>query len=222
MSRTTNMHPARKLDFLVIGAQKSGTTSLFHYLADHPRIYMPKSKEAAFFDKEEPISNEKIKNYFNEYFSVDSSKLLGKVTPSYLSSPVAARNIQAQMPRVRLIAMLRNPIDRAYSHYKMMVRRGYEHRPFEDAVNTWLYPESIELARNFVPGTGLDEVNCCLVWGEYYRCLVPYFEIFSKEQIKIIFFEEFTNKMDIMFDEILNHICLESGYRPKNFGNIYI
>ena len=114
----------KPLDFLIIGAQKSGTTSLFKYLNQHPDIAMPADKEAPYFTNDELYSagwQHYLGNYFTGY---DQELLWGTASPQYMSDLRAAERITRDLPNTRLIAILRNPIERAYSHYLMQKRRG--------------------------------------------------------------------------------------------------
>src|SRR6266487_1947701 len=112
------------LDFIIIGAQKAGTTSLYHYLREHPGIYMPPEKEAPFFTSKGSFLRD-WEQFAADYFGAASvEQRWGKATPAYMADPRVAARIHSLMPRVLLIALLRNPVERAYSHYMMSVRRG--------------------------------------------------------------------------------------------------
>jgi len=114
----TGVELKRNVDFLVIGAQKSGTTSLFKYLQRHPELYLPPSKEINFFVNASKFPRG-LDWYIETYFrGADEDKLWGEVCPSYIGYTSAPANIYANCPDVKLVAILRNPIDRAYSHYR--------------------------------------------------------------------------------------------------------
>jgi hypothetical protein len=114
------MHPG----FLIIGAQKSGTTSLFAALSQHPGCRMPRKKEIHYFDNNYHLGFGWYLSYFP--FRRDDGAITGEASPYYLFHPEAAGRAAAQLPDARLIAMLRDPVDRAYSHYQMQRRRGIE------------------------------------------------------------------------------------------------
>jgi hypothetical protein len=118
-------------DLLVIGAFKAGTTSLHHYLGQHARIFMTRVKEPNFFAYDEnsvanptdfPITN--IDDYERLFDEAKPGQLLGEASPGYLHSPIAPLRIHSCIPNGKLIASLRNPVDRAYSHYLMYYRIG--------------------------------------------------------------------------------------------------
>jgi len=127
-------------DFLIIGAQKSATTSLFARLDRHPAVWMPSCKECHFFSR--PWRPAVL---YRAFFmlgwkrrrlerSLGRPVLLGEATPYYLFHPAAPARAARILPRARLIVLLRNPVERAYSHYRHCVRLGRETLSFEDAL----------------------------------------------------------------------------------------
>ncbi len=142
-------HVGATLDFLVIGAQRSGTTSLWRHLASHPEIYVPPSKEAPFFSHAEPFARG-LDWYLGEFFGeAQPEQQRGTVSPHYMmGSPgidihEVARRIHSLLPRVKLIAVLRDPIERAQSHHRMVLHRGRETRAFEVAARELLAREML-------------------------------------------------------------------------------
>jgi hypothetical protein len=117
-------------DFLVIGTQKGGTTSLFEFLIHHPRIVGARMKEVHYFDAKSYMPLSWYKGFFRREREDD---LLFETTPSYLFHPRAAKRIARTLPDIPMIALLREPVSRALSHYSMEVRGGRETRPVEDA-----------------------------------------------------------------------------------------
>lgn len=127
-------------DFLILGAAKSGTTSLYRYLVQHPRIRRARRKEIRFFYREYAQGP----NWYRAHFPLALRRswerlrhgefATGEASPSYLFYPHAAARAHALVPNAKLIAILRNPIDRAYSQYRHKVRKGIEPLSFEDAI----------------------------------------------------------------------------------------
>ena len=117
---------SKRLSFLVCGAQKSGTTALAAYLRQHPGIYLPERKELHFFDDETQAWPEPDLNELHRHFPGPQkpSKLWGEATPISLYWDPAAERIWRYNQAMRLIVILRNPIERAYSHWAMEHRRG--------------------------------------------------------------------------------------------------
>ena len=137
----------RSLDFIIIGAMKAGTTSICKYLAQHEKLHLPPEKEAPFFSEDMRFKKGYL-DYFNIFFkSASASALIGKVTPIYMMHPEVPSRIKQICPDVKMIAILRDPIERAYSHYHMAVRLKKETRTFEEAILYQLYEKRLEKAR---------------------------------------------------------------------------
>lgn len=125
--------------FLIIGAQRCGTTSLYDSLTGHPSILPALRKELHYFDNNYDKCLEWYKAFFplrlpRETNSTANPPLRGEATPYYIFHPRAHQRIADVLPNAKLIVVLRNPVDRAYSHYWHEVRMGYEHLSFEEAI----------------------------------------------------------------------------------------
>jgi hypothetical protein len=120
-------------DFLIVGAAKAGTTSLYNYLIQHPKIDGAVRKEVHYFDRD----YDKTIDYYRSCFpslSQPNDHITGEATPYYLFHPYAPERIHKTMPFTKIIILLRNPIDRAYSHYNFTVRYHGDPLTFEEAV----------------------------------------------------------------------------------------
>lgn len=121
--------------FIIIGAQKSGTSSLYAYLASHPRIVKAAWKEVGFFGRRFSKGERWYRAHFPLTHRLEHrNATTGEATPYYLYHPQAAARIARLLPEVRLIALLRDPVNRAISHYWHQVKRGREHLPLEQAL----------------------------------------------------------------------------------------
>ncbi len=161
-------------DFVIIGAQKGGTSFLYYLLTRHPLVEPAARKELHFFDQPERFRNgaEWYRRCFPQPGWKDGRRsITGEATPSYLFDPPVAKRMAEVVPQARLIALLRNPIDRAYSHYQMQVKRGTESSPFEEAIE--------------------QQHSSYVSRGIYVDQLLRWFEFFSKEQILILKSEDF-------------------------------
>lgn len=129
-------------DFLIIGGQRCGTTSLYNYLLEHSGIVSASTKEVHFFDR----SFRRPFFWYRAQFPTVFSKLYiqkvrnlefitGEATPYYLFHPLAPKRVARTIPHVKLIALLRNPIDRAYSQHWLETKLGYDTLSFEEAVD---------------------------------------------------------------------------------------
>jgi len=142
-------------NFLIIGAGKSGTTSLYHYLGEHPEVFVSPIKETNFFvadgrrSEDHPVQS--VAEYEALFEGVTSEHAIGEASPAYLDSPTAAARIAELLPNARLIAILRNPVDRAWSDYLMRIRERDEVRAPDEAftddapfVRQGFYSERVE------------------------------------------------------------------------------
>jgi hypothetical protein len=120
---------------LIIGAQKSGTTSLFNYLVRHPDVLAPFGKEIHYFDLHFDRGVRWYRGHFPYSRRLSDGAITLDASPYYLVHPQVPRRAFALLPEVRLIALLRNPVDRAFSHYQHEVRGGRESLSFADALD---------------------------------------------------------------------------------------
>jgi len=121
------------VDFLVAGVQKGGTTALFEYLSEHPDLVLPSIKEAHFFDDEAQDWSAPDYERYHALFAPPEdgrSRLWGEATPIYSYWPNSLERIAAYNPSMRLIFIFRDPVERAWSHWKMEFARGAETKPF--------------------------------------------------------------------------------------------
>ena len=175
-------------NFVVIGASKSGTTSLYYYLGEHPDIFMCPRQSPRFFsyegidcEKLDEINRRRclaavrhLEDYRALFDDVRAEKAIGEVTPNYFHNPQAHNRIKHHVPGAKLIAILRNPTDRAYSAYWMDVRAGREKRPFAEVIEP--------LARNAL---AVDDVKHYISEGLYCRHLQVYYDLFPSTQIRV-------------------------------------
>ena len=114
-----------KPDFIIIGVQKGGTTSLFNYLSQHPQISLSRVKEVHYFDVGYQFGVE----WYQQFFPLEKDrhgKLVGEASPYYIFHPLAAQRIKQDLPSIKIIILLRNPIVRAYSNFQMQLRNKNE------------------------------------------------------------------------------------------------
>jgi hypothetical protein len=161
-------------DFVIIGAQKGGTSFLYHLVTRHPLVEPAASKELHFFDRSELFH--RGAGWYRRCFPRSEWKdgrksITGEATPYYLFDPPVAKRMAEVVPQARLIALLRNPIDRAYSHYQMQVKRGTETRTFEEAIE--------------------QQGSSYVSRGVYIDQLLRWFEFYGKEQMLILKSEDF-------------------------------
>ena len=176
--------------FLICGAQKSGTTSLYKTLGQHPKICLASNKEIHFFDREKNFR--KGKKWYKEFFSHCNQSLhvhICEATPHYYRNEKAAKRI-AHFADVKIIFILRDPVDRAYSNYWHNKQRGSEIRKFSDAIKSE------------------DGIKKYIKKGLYYKHIKAYYRYFEKEKVKIVTFEDFVERKGVL-KEIFEFLELE-------------
>lgn len=167
--------------FIIVGAQKAGTTSLFGYLVEHPNVVPPLVKEVHFFD----LNFGRGMNWYLRHFpTVEAPDITGEATPFYMFHGSALGRIRVAVPEARIIAVLRNPIDRAISHFHHNVRVGLERkRPFED------YVVRVLQESERVPGIETERERqrySYLERGFYSDQVSECFRLFGREHVHVI------------------------------------
>jgi hypothetical protein len=191
--------PDQTPDFIIGGAMKSGTSSLHVILDQHPDVYIP-AGEVHFFCIDDIVQhpeffdyvsgfpdferdlNDNLEWYASFFESARDDQLIGEDSTVYLASPKAPKRINDLLPDVKLIFMLRHPVDRTYSHYWHRVRMGRAVYGFEDELR---YGSSTLHQRSF-----------------YARQLRRYFDLFPREQIKVVLFERFVQETQAVVDDV--------------------
>lgn len=205
-------------NFIVIGAAKAGTSSLFAYMRDHPEIYLVPRKETKFFQfdgetrtfcgpLDQRVYDEAVKSigeYEALFDDVRAEKAIGEITPSYMYTDEVPHRIHRRLPEARLVAVLRHPAERAFSQFLHM--RRMEAEPERDFART-LELEDERIARGWGPSSQY-RTN-----GLYHRRLAPYFELFGREQVRAYLYEDFASDTERVLAEIYRFLGVDPGYR---------
>ena len=205
-------------DFLVIGAARAGTTALHAYLRQHPQIFMPSLKEPNFFAFQGEKLNcrgpgaDYINNSITEpaqysalFESAPEEAICGEASPLYLFSENAPANIHRLAPQARLIAILRNPVEQAFSHFLYATKQAIETEPdFTRA----LEKEEERLAAGWQPLFGYSR------FPRYGEQLRRYFDIFPKEQILVKTYEDYQNTPQNVLRDIFAFIGADPSFQP--------
>jgi hypothetical protein len=249
--------------FLIIGAPKAGTTSLFEYMRTHPQIHMPAEKEVYFFNIDRNyrrgldwyaatmtrgaseralVCGEATTEYMSGAPYVDDAQQAGPQA-THISHNGAAREepeaggargegeaigdgkaieeviprrIRQALPDVKLICVLRDPVERAYSHYRMMALDRVESRSFEDVVDQLTGPVELERTR-----VVRSRDNGYVVNGEYARLLGGFLNVFPREQLMAIFTDELTSSPRQTLASVFDFVGVSSEFVPDNAGTRY-
>ena len=213
--------------FIIIGAQRCGTTSLFNYIIQHPSVKKPLYKEIHFFDNYYGVYNLGV-GWYRGHFPFNLFGLLktntqnprfitGEATPYYMFHPCCPKRIKEALPDVKLIAILRNPVERAYSHYQHSVREGYETMSFKEALEKETARLKSEREKILsIPDYYSFNHNrySYLSRGIYINQLQNWRKYFPKEQILILRSEDLFYDLSNIYNRLLEFLGL-SEYALK-------
>lgn len=202
--------PWRKLpDFIIVGAQKAGTSSLFYYLSQHPELRVATQKEIHYYNYYRLRG--KNLNWYRSFFPLMlSSRKTGEASPYYLFDAAVPQRIKQDMPDVKLIMLLRNPIDRAYSAYNMNARRARDRFPtFEQAI------ANQDMSQ---------EASCVYLWrGLYAQHIRHWLRHFPHDQLLFIksedFFADPRNTLQKVYEFLGIVEAYPSNTRPQEVGS---
>ena len=187
-------------NFIVAGAPKSGTTSMYHYLSCHPDIFLPFRKEILFFDSSYYKGISWYENIFKGY---NSEKVIGDISPNYMHNPYVPKRIFNTIPSAKIIFILRNPVERAYSHYWDLIGWTKTKESFMDMLNN---PKMLKRGHSYIEFDILE-------MGFYYKHITRFLKYFPMNQIGIFLFDDLLlNK-----SRFINDIYKSLGVSSKTF-----
>jgi hypothetical protein len=206
-------------NFFVIGAGKSGTTSLYHYLKQHPQIFMSPVKEPKYFafagqelnftgpgdQRVIPQTTTTSDAYLDLFKDAGDKPIVGEASTIYLNTGETARRMAEQVPLARLVAVLRHPADRAYSAYMHLRRDGYESLETFAAA---LAAEPHRIREGYYYHWHLR------ARGYYGRQLQAFYEQFPRNQIKVYLFEDFFDQPYRVLADIFQFLGVDDSFRP--------
>lgn len=207
-------------NFLVFGAAKSGTTSVYKYLQQHPDVLMSSFKEPGFFafEGEHPTLNgpgaqKWVDRWvvtdleaYQKLFDYQGEKAIGDASPYYIYYEKTPYNIKKHVPQMKLIAILREPVERAFSNY------------------VWAFRDRAENLTNFSEALAVEESRIKDNWGPkwhyknqgfYYQQLKPYYELFPSEQIKIYLYDDLVSDSVKTMQDIFEFLGVDVGFEPN-------
>ena len=189
------MSQPRLPDFVIIGATKSATTWLSHNLGSHHQVFLP-SQELHYFSR----YHDKGEAWYRAHFAgAREGQLIGEKSASYLPDTEAPQRLHHLLPRARLIAQLRNPIERAYSDYCMHYRRGQVGKDVE---------RYLDPARTPIPRL-LDD-------GFYHRHLMNFIGVFPSAQIQVLLYDDIRQRPSEVFREVCGFLAIDDQVAPQS------
>jgi hypothetical protein len=208
-------------NFLIIGAARCGTTSLHYYLKQHPQIYMSPIKEPGFFAfKGEKLYFQGHKGLFKWpagiitnlikyqklFEGVSNEIAIGESSTSYIYVPITAKRIKYYIPEIKLIVILRNPVERAFSHFLQFRSLGIE--PVSDFTEV-LQAEDYRICNNWHPYFHYKHR------GFYYKQLKKYYDLFKKNQIRIYLYKDWSKDPINILKDIFEFLGVENNFVPN-------
>ena len=191
--------PARLPDFLGLGTQKGGTTSLHQWLSTHPQVFLPACKEVHYFDLQPEQPPQWYANHFRE---AQPKQACGEITPFYLFHPDVPARIHTVVPEVRMIVLLRDPVERALSQVFHARKRGFERLKLEEALEA----ESSRLQSGNPESL---QKHSYVTRSRYLEQLDRYETLFPREQLLILKSELFFTNPELVWKQILSFLGVE-------------
>ncbi len=205
-------------NFFIVGANKAGTTSLHNYLALHPDIFMSRIKEPMYFTLKDVTEKNKrkhaeqnhmknaiytIEDYLDLFQGSYGHKAIGESSTAYLGNPKAPKEIIKEIPDAKIIIILREPIDRAISNYRMYVDWGLEQDSFEAAISKILEKKELEKpGRKMYLGIGL-----------YAEAVKRYINLFSSERVCICLFDDFKKNPEKILRDVCHFLAVDEQFK---------
>jgi hypothetical protein len=182
---------------------------MYTYLSQHPDVFFPAVKEPHFFTQVRPAHGRQFlyeavssrSKYLRLYSRAAGRRAIGDASPSYLWHPEVPERIRAAVPRANIIVVLRDPVERAYSHYLMDYREGAQHDSFFEAL--------VEDIRRSNKGWGVSHLYYEL--GLYAEQIERYFNSFGREQVKVLIFEDFCKSTGVVLREVARFLFIDPG-----------
>ncbi|MBD0400837.1 sulfotransferase domain-containing protein [Flammeovirga sp. EKP202] len=204
----------RKNDFIVIGAQKAGTTALDYYFRKHKDLVMPKRKELHHFDNDlifRYLPNFVLNFLYHKNFNDLNQKYkkYGEITPIYMYWDNCLKRIKNYNEEIKVIVILRNPIERSFSHWNMEYDRGNELRSFEDAIKQ----ESSDILNNKYKK---DRIISYLDRGFYSRQVIEILSLFKRDQVLFLKYEDFKDDQENQLKIIYTFLNISTSFEYQN------
>ena len=191
-----------KVNTFIVGAPKAGTTSLYFYLQQHPDVCMSEIKEPNYFTAQDvvklyydvsPVNSE---DWYHSIFAEPTRRVVGEGSVSYLFYPEVAQKIYDYNSEARILIILRNPVQRAFSHYLMDCRLGLCDISFEKILeNPSKYPRFYQ---QFIS------------LGKYHQQIKRYIDVFGKNQVKVMFYDDLKADTSLFVDQVFSFLALTS------------
>jgi hypothetical protein len=184
-------------NFLGIGAQRAGTTWVYHCLREHPQIFLPDKKEIHFFSE----NFERGLGWYEAHFEgFDGEPVVGEITPNYLNVESALPRVVECLPDARLLVVLREPLDRARSAYRLLKKTSYEGLGFAEACQV----------NNYLVELSLYAVQMRRV-----------FELFDRSRVMVVLYDDLKSRPGVFLTELFEFLAVDPTFKPRSFRDRY-
>jgi hypothetical protein len=206
----------RRPDFFIVGAARCGTTSMYLYLKQHPEIYVSVLKEPHFFARDltrppQGIHDEGV--YLDLFADAEGEKRLGEASVWYLTSRAAPRDIAAFSPEARILVMLRDPVEMLHSLWSLYLRTGNEE--LEDMAAAVDAAADRREGRRLPATAYFPEGLQYLEVGHYAKKVARWLDVFGRDRVKVILFEDFSRRTAEVYRETLEFLEVDPGFQPE-------
>ncbi|HET7520398.1 MAG TPA: sulfotransferase [Candidatus Limnocylindria bacterium] len=204
----------KRPDFFIVGSFKAGTTALYHYLGQHPQVFMPFHKEPMYFGQDLDARYRRMTEdeYLALFADARPDQAVGEASPWYLYSASAAREIRDFAPEGRVIVMLRNPVDVMHAQHSQLL---FNHREDIADFGEALAAEPDRRAgRRIPPGALRREALYYRHSVRFAEQLARYLEVFGRERVHVIIFEDFTRDTPAMYRGVLEFLGVDPDFAP--------
>ena len=197
------------VDFFIVGAPKAGTTSLFYYLNKNKGICMSSIKEPNFFSSQDlkiqkiyydSLILDNLKEYERIFTPKNKQQIIGEASVSYLFYPNVANRIFDYNPRSKIIIILRDPVERAFSHYSMDLRLGHVKQSLDELFDLGLNNKDNLFFQQYI------------LLGQYYEQVNRYIKVFGRENICVKFYDELKLDASSFYSDILKFLHQENDH----------
>jgi len=203
----TNIISKKLPNFIIVGSAKSGTTSLYKYMNQHPDAFIPTVKEPNYFVNNHEMGTSVIKNKddYTALFNCADETAIGEASTAYLYFPETAQKIKNSIPNCKILAIIRNPVDRAFSMWGHQVREGLEKKSFDDAINEELRG-IIRKSNQVTYGFNYYEL------GFTSNLLLSYQQLFGKQNVLVLNYEDLSNAPDKLMKRVFQFLNIDDKF----------
>ncbi len=208
-------------DFLIIGAAKCGTTSMYAYISEHPQVLPAMRKEVRFFNRNYNKGEDWYRSNFPLLKTMNHDSITGEASPGYLDNPLVCERIKKMLPNVKMLCLLRNPTESVISRYFMKLWAHYESMPILEAMQAdkdYAFSKRKQRLRDRILGRDRRYQFTYLEVGKYMRNLERYWRLFDRDQLLILCSEKFFADPQATLRRVFEFLEIDPDYTVKDLS----